>query len=157
MGENSSRQGERELTIDEIVDGALTYLDIEVEALSPEEPDGFHCDMTPEEHELARATIAYLSYQLLLTYRIERGNVRGNPGGWVGVRHYESETWKEIASALGIAGPEADRIDEVKRLYKVASKREDEDEDYRKRIWSVMEGFMEDYDLDANSLGIVFI
>ncbi|MBQ9001670.1 MAG: hypothetical protein IJ087_07445 [Eggerthellaceae bacterium] len=157
MDDDANKQGECELIIDEIIDEAMTYLDIEAEALSPEEPDGFCCDMTSEEHELARATIAYMGYRLLMMDRIKHGDVIGNSGGWVGVRHYESETWKEIASALGIRGSEANRIDEAKRLYKVASKREDGNEGYRKKVWSVMEGFMEDYDLDANSLGIVFV
>ena len=157
MNESTQGNDERKLTIDEIIDNAMTFLDIEAEALSPEEPDGFHCDMTPEEHELARATIAYMGFRLLLMYHVKHGNVIGNPGGWVGVRHYESEIRKEIADALGINGPSSARVEEVKRLYKVASKREDEDEEYRKRVWGVMEGFMEDYDLDASNLGIVFI
>ena len=157
MSESIKDNGERELTIGEIIDDAITFLGIEAEALSPDEPDGHHCDMTPEEHELSRATIAYMGYRLLLTYRMKRSNAHRSAGGGVAMSHHSREIRQEIADALGISGPSADRENEVKRLYKIASKAEDEDEEYRKRVWNVMEGFIEDYDLDASNLGIVFI
>ena len=157
MDEDTRSKDESKLTIGEIVDSALTFLDFPAEVVSTDGLDGFHCDMKPEEFELARATIAYLGFRLLLMHRIKHGNVIGCSGGWVGVRHYESEIRKEIAAALGISGPSSARVDEVRRLYKLASKREDEDEAYSERVGSVMETFMEDYDLDPASLGVIFI
>ncbi len=135
----------------------MTFLDFSPEVLVLEESDGFHCDMTPEESELARASIAFLGHRLLLTYRMKRSGAYRSNGGWVAMRHFQSEIDKEIAQALGIRGAERDRIAEVRRLYKVARKAVDEDETYRKRVYGIMEDFENDYDLDAGRLGIVFI
>ncbi len=157
MNENKQSEGERELAIDEIIDDVLTFLGYPAEALSPEEQDGFHCDMTPKEHELARATIAYMCYRLLLMYRMKRSNAYRSAGGGVAMTHYSAEIRQEIADSLGISGPSSSREDEVRCLYKMASKTEDEDEVYRKKFGSIMEGFMEEFDLDPGSLGIVFI
>ena len=121
------------------------------------EPDGCFCDMEPEALELARASIAYLAFRLLLMYHIKHGNVRGNPGGWVGVRHYESEIREDIARVLGIRGTQDECVREVKRLRKVASGARDEDGSYRDKLSGVMQGFEEDYGLDAGELGIIFV
>lgn len=158
MGEDGVMDKERELAISEIAEDAMTFLDIEIEALEHPGGEGYPGDMTPEEVELGRAAIAYLSYRLLLMYRVKHGNVRGNPGGWVGARHYENEVRKEIAWLLGIHVDYGYKyVDEVKRLYKVACDAREADEGFAKRIDSIMEDFEERYDLDARSLGIVFI
>ena len=146
-----------ELKLDEIIEDAMTFLDFGPEVMTCTEPEGYFCDMEPEELELARASIVYLGYRLLLMYRIKHGSVIGNPGGWVGVRHYESEIRKDIARTLGIRGAEHDRIVEVKRLYKVASKAEDEDEAYSEKLRGILEDFEERYDLDPANLGILFV
>ena len=90
-------------------------------------------------------------------YRMKKSDAYRSPGGGVAMSHYSNEIRQEIADALGISGPSSSREDEVKRLYKIASKTEDEDEAYRRKIGSIMEGFMEDYDLDPSNIGIVFI
>ena len=157
MDENADKQDEHELTIGEIAEEAMDALDFEPEVMTLAEPDGRLCEMEPVEFELARASIAFLAYQLLLMYRIKHGNVRGNPGGWVGVRHYENEIRKEIASLLGVRGTQVERIDEVRRLYKVALAAWNGDEAYRDKMADVMQHFEEKYDLDEDELGIVFI
>ncbi|MBQ9000375.1 MAG: hypothetical protein IJ087_00785 [Eggerthellaceae bacterium] len=157
MDENANKQSERELTIDEIVEAAMDALGFGPEVMTCCEPDGCFCDMEPAELELARASIAYLAFQLLLMHRIKHGNVRGNPGGWVGVRHYESEIRKDIARVLDVRGTQAERTGEVRRLYKVASRAWNEDESYRDRLACIMQGFEEEYGLDSSELGIVFI
>ena len=157
MGEETTAQEKRELTLGEIIDDAMTYLDFGPEVFALPGPDGFSCDMEPEEFELARASVAYMGYRLLLMYRMKRSSAYRSPGGGVAMSHYSYEILQEIADALGISGPSRSREDEVKRLYKVAGKAEDEDEEYRRKIGSIMEGLMEDYDLDPSSLGIVFI
>ena len=157
MDESKREQEERELTLGEIVEAAMDALDFGPEVMTCCEPDGCFCDMEPEALELARASIAYLAFQLLLMYRIKYGNVRGNPGGWVGVRHYESEIRKDIARVLGARGTQAERTDEVRRLYKVALKAWNEDESYRDKLAYIMQDFEEEYGLDSNELGIVFI
>ena len=143
--------------MDEIIDDAMTFLDFGPEVFTLPEPDGFSCDMKPDEFELARASVAYMGYRLLLMYRMKKSDAYRSPGGGVAMNHYSNEIRQEIADALGISGPSSSREDEVKRLYKIASKTEDEDEAYRRKIGSIMEGFMEDYDLDPNNIGIVFI
>ena len=147
----------RELTIGEIIEDAMMYLDFGPEVMTLAEPDGYYCDMEPGEFELARASIAYLSYRLLLMYRIKRGNVRGNPGGWVGVRHYRFEIYEDIARVLDVRGTQDERVDEVRRLYKVASGAWDENEEYRRKIDGIMQDFEESHELDPKNLGIVFI
>lgn len=156
-GERNLSAGTVGLKLDEIIEDAMTFLDFGPEAMTCAEPDGYFCDVEPEELELARASIVYLGYRLLLMYRIKHGNVIGNPGGWVGVRHYESEIRKDIARTLGIRGAEHNRIEEVKRLYKVASKAEDEDEEYSEKLRGILEDFEERYELDPANLGILFI
>ena len=156
-GERNLSTGTGELKLDEIIEDAMTFLDFGPEVMTCAEPDGYFCDMEPEKLELARASIVYLGYRLLLMFRIKNGNVIGNPGGWVGVRHYESEIRKDIARALGIRGAEHDRIDEVRRLYKAASEAEDKDEAYGEKLRGILESFEERYDLDPESLGILFV
>lgn len=157
MDENANKRSERELTIDEIVEAAMDALGFGPEAMTCCEPDGHFCDMEPEALELARASIAYLAFRLLLVHRVKHGNVRGNPGGWVGERHYESEISKDIARVLGARGTQAERTGEVRRLHKVASKAWNEDEAYRDKLAGIMQHFEEEYRLDAGELGIVFI
>ena len=147
---------ERGLTLEEIIDDAMTLLGFGPEVMVLAEPDGFCCDMEPEEFELARASIAYLGYRLLLMHRMKRADPPRS-AGWVAMNHCRSEIYKELADALGIRGPEDDRINEVRRLYKVASKKWDENEGYRDRIESIMQDFEENYGLEAKSLGIIFI
>lgn len=147
---------ERELTLGEIIDDAMTFLDFGPEVMMLAEPDGFYCDMEPEEFELARASITYLGYRLLLMHRMKRADPPRS-AGWVAMNHYRSEIYMELADALGIRGPQDDRINEVRRLYKVASRKWDEDEGYRDRIESIMQDFEEDYGLNEGSLGIVLI
>ena len=148
---------ECELTLDEIIEDAMTYLDFGPEVMTCAEPDGFFCDMEPEELELARASIVYLGFRLLLTHRMERSSAYESPGGGVAMSHYSTEIRKDLARVLGIQGSEYDRIAEVKRLYKVASEAREENEEYQGKIDGIMQDYEEEYELDANSLGIVFI
>ena len=157
MSDNASGQNKSGLTLDEIIEEAMTHLDFGPEVMICLEPDGFFCDMKPEELELARASIVFLGYRLLLMYRLKRSNARESSGGWVAYRHFRFEIYKEIAGVLEICGTEDERIDEVRRLYKVASSAEDEDEAYREKIHGIMEDFEERYGLDAENIGIVFI
>ncbi|MBQ9004435.1 MAG: hypothetical protein IJ087_21560 [Eggerthellaceae bacterium] len=157
MGEDGKTQAERKLTIGEIAEEAMDAFDFGPEVMTLAEPDGYFCEMEPADFELARASIAYLAYQLLLMYRIKHGNVRGNPGGWVGVRHYETEIRKEIASLFGVRGTQNERIAEVRRLYRVALGAWNDDEAYREKMTDVMQRFEEKYDLDEDELGIVFV
>lgn len=147
---------ERELELGEIIEDAMTFLDFGPEALTCCEPDGCFCDMEPEELELARASIAYMGYQLLLEYRMKKSNAHQSAGGWVAKRHFESEIRREIASVLGIRGTFDERNREVKRLYAIARKAE-ENGDYNISLDGIIQDIEEKYDLDAESLGIVFI
>ena len=146
----------RELTIGEILEDAMMYLDFGPEVMTLAEPDGYYCDMEPSAFELARASIAYLSYRLLLPYRMKQAN-QANPGSWVAMRRYQDEVYEEIASVLSVSGTRASCIDEVRRLYKVASKTRDEDEAYRNKIDGIVQDFEENYELDPKNLGITFI
>ena len=153
----NKEEKERELDLGEIIEQAMDWLDFGPEVMTCCEPDGYFCDMEPEELELARGSIAYLGYRLLLMYRMKRSNAYKSPGGGVAFTHYNSEIRKDIASVLGIRGSEYDRIAEVKRLYKIADKAWDEDEKYRDKLDSIMQDFEERYDLDPKSLGIIFV
>ena len=157
MDAESKDRAERGLTIGEIAEEAMDALDFGPEVMTCCEPDGHLCDMEPEALELARASIAFLAYRLLLMYRIKHGNVRGNPGGWVGVRHYRFEIYEDIARVLGVRGTRDERVDEVRRLYKVALEAWNGDETYRDKMASIMQDFEEEYGLDPDSLGIVFM
>ncbi len=146
-----------ELTIDEIIEDAMMVFGFGPEVLMCVEPDGHFCDMEPDELELARGTIVYLSFRLLLMERMKHGEASGGPSGWVAARRFQFEIWEETSRVLCARGTESERIDEMKRLYSVSSDVQNEDETYREKVDSVMQDFEERYGLDPESLGILFI
>ena len=146
-----------ELTIDEIIEDAMMVFDFGPEVLTCAEPDGHFCDMEPDELELARGTIVYISFRLLLMDSIKYSEASGGPSGWVAARRFQFEIWEEISRVLGARGTERERIDEMKRLYSVSSDAQNEDEAYRDKVDNVMRDFEERYGLDPESLGILFI
>lgn len=150
---DASKTITEELAIEEVVDYALTYLDYPLAALSPDGAGSPDCGMGPGEFELARATVAYMAYRLLLMDRMGGGGA----GGGVAMARFSSEVRQDIASALGIVGPSGAREDEVRRLYKVAGAAWDADGAYRDRVASVMQDLEERHGLDAGALGIVFV
>ena len=144
------------LELVEIVEEALSYFDYGSEVLTYTE-DGNCGDMTPEDIELGRATIAYTGMQLLLQERMQKSGAHESDGGWVAMRKFQSEIYSELASMLGISGTTQGCIDEVKRLYGISSDKWNEDEEYRDNVAYFMSKFEEMYELEPENLPVTFI
>ena len=144
------------LELVEIVEEALSYFDYGSEVLTYTE-DGNCGDMTVEEIELGRATIAYTGMQLLLLERMQRSGASESDGGWVAMRKFQSEIYSELATMLGISGTTQGCIDEVKRLYRVSSDKWNKDEEYRDNVAYFMSKFEEKYELEPEDIHITFI
>lgn len=153
MTDAAKDRNERALSVDEVVDYALTYLDYPLDVLDPQGAGG---DMAPADHELARATIAYMGYRLLLAAHVKAG---GSPGeaGWIAANSHRFEVRDEIAGALGVGGTGQGRRDEARRLYRVASEKWDADAAYRADVGWVMRELEEKHGLDASGPEIVFV
>lgn len=147
---------EESLELVEIVEEAFSHFEYGTEVLTY--PDDGQCgDMTVEEIELGRATIAYLGTRLLLMSRMQQSGAYESNAGWVAMRKFQAEIYRELADMLGIKGAEKDRVAEVKRLYSVSSGRQNEDEDYCGKIDGFMQDFEEKYGLMTENLPVIFI
>lgn len=147
---------ERELELVEIVEEVMSSFEYGPEILTYPD-DGDMGDMTTEQIELGKATIAYLAMRLLPVDRMKRSGAYKSNAGWVAMRKYEAEVFRELADFFGIEGDIDAKAKEVKRLYNTSSIAQDQDEAYREKVEWVIQSFEEKYELDPKALHIIFV